>query len=155
MSDIHALENHESQHQFYCEICKYGCNHNSVFMRHQKSEKHLRNGEKKIYKCPDCDYKTETSHWNLKMHIMSKHSTPEEKSKQKYYCATCDGVFFSPLFYKNHIKSITYINKMVMSTGSINNDIVHNPDVTLNEDLITLKAELKRNYQNYLIYNVT
>ena len=65
----------DNKPKFFCETCNYGCNHNSVFMKHQKSEKHLRKGYKKIFKCDNCYYKTNTSHWNLKMYIISKHST--------------------------------------------------------------------------------
>ena len=95
MIDSTILENKPT---FFCKSCNYGCNHNSVFVKHQKSDKHLRHGEKKIFKCDKCDYKTTTSHWNLKMHIMSKHSTIEERSKQKYYCNICDSIFLVHYF---------------------------------------------------------
>ena len=153
------MNNHtilENKSKYYCELCNYGCNHNSVFKKHQKSDKHSRHGEKKIFKCDKCDYKTNTSHWNLKMHIMSKHSTIEERSKQKYYCVTCDSIFFSPLFYNNHIKSILHINNSVLNkfnnnekinnelTSFIDNDIKPNIKLELNtEKIAELKAEIK------------
>ena len=37
----------ENKPKYYCELCNYGCNHNSVFKKHQKSDKHNRHGEKK------------------------------------------------------------------------------------------------------------
>ena len=131
MNDSTILENKPI---FFCETCNYGCNHKSVFMKHQKSDKHNRQGEKKIFKCEKCEYKTNTSHWNLKMHIMSKHSTIEERSKQKYYCAICDSIFFSPLFYNNHIKSVLHINNSVLNkynNGIINNELTNDSNNNL------------------------
>ena len=135
----------DSKPKYFCEICNYGCNHNNVYMKHIKSEKHLRHGVKKVFNCTQCDYKTETSHWNLKMHIMSKHSTIEEKLKEKYYCAICDSIFFSPLFYKNHIKSILHINNSVLN--NINNGLPSSlPNIDIessNDSNANFKAELK------------
>ena len=139
----------ENKQKFYCETCNYGTDYNSAFVKHQKSERHIRKGKNKVFKCEKCSYETETSHWNLKMHILSKHSTIEERSKQKYYCAICDSIFFSPLFYKNHIKSILHINKTILNKISENNvDIVYNNNIdTVNNeqniDRAELKAELK------------
>jgi hypothetical protein len=130
--------------KFYCETCNYGCNHNSVFIKHTKSDKHLRQGKKKTFNCDKCEYKTDTSHWNLKMHMISKHYTVEEKSKQKYYCSICDSVFFSPLFYKNHIKSILHINNSLLNNKSINNNMNYNNKLdSKNTSLNELKEEIK------------
>lgn len=154
MTDTIIIDN---KPKYFCETCNYGSEFNNVYMKHMHSEKHLRNGEKKIFKCEKCDYKTTTSHWNLRMHITSKHSSIEEKLKQKYYCAVCDSVFFSPLFYKNHIKSILHINKTILN-NSLNNNLNNNNtneikfidvsnnnlDITINDDMKTeLKTELK------------
>jgi hypothetical protein len=65
------------------------------------------------------------NHWNLKMHHAAKHTTLEERKKYKYYCDTCDIVFFCEAYFikhsngihhKNMIKALKYqseINKMV------------------------------------------
>jgi hypothetical protein len=160
----------ENKPKYYCETCKYGCDHNNTYRKHLNSELHSRAGEKKIFKCDKCDYTTTTSKWNLKIHYVSNHSTVEEKLKQKYYCVACDSVFFSPLYLNNHNKSISHINRTMLNNNlnnimnntlnnTINNiiDVVdisnNNLDITINNDLKTeiknelkaeLKAELKR-----------
>ena len=58
-----------------------------------KTQKHLRNEKPKSSKCSMCNYEI-SSHWNLKLHILSQHSTIEERMTHKYYCKTCDFVFF-------------------------------------------------------------
>ena len=158
MSDSVIIDN---KPKFFCDTCNYGTEFNNVYKKHLNSEKHIRHGEKKIFKCNSCDYKTNTSHWNLKMHITSKHSTIEEKSKQKYYCVICDSVFFSPLFYKNHIKSILHINKTILNNSLTNKNDTNeiniidvsnnNLDITINNDLKTdIKAELKNELKGEL-----
>ena len=62
------------------------------------------------------------------MHVIANHSTKEERSKQKYYCSYCDGVFFSPLYLDNHNKSIVHnnnvINKKIRKTGLIKKSLI-------------------------------
>ena len=66
----------------------------------------------KIYKkCDNCDYVSST-HWNLKMHYFSSHATKEEREKQRYYCKTCDNVFFCSSYYNKHINGKRHL-KMV------------------------------------------
>jgi hypothetical protein len=98
--------------KFYCETCKYGCDNNSTYKKHISSQVHARGGQKKIYKCDACDYYTEISVWNYKMHYLAKHATKEVREQQKYYCSTCDIVFFSPLYLKNHNKNISHLTNV-------------------------------------------
>ena len=98
--------------KFYCETCKYGCDNNSTYKKHTSSQVHARGGQKKIYKCDSCDYTTETSIWNCKMHYVAKHATKEERARQKYYCSVCDTVFFSPLYLNNHNKNISHLTNV-------------------------------------------
>ena len=107
MNDSTILENKPI---FFCETCNYGCNYNSGFMKHLKSDKHNRHGEKKIFKCDKCDYKTNTSHWNLKMHYATVHSSTEERKNYKYYCNKCDLVFFCEAYYNKHVDGIRHKN---------------------------------------------
>ena len=100
------------QKKFYCETCKYGCDNNSTYNKHLKSQVHARGGQKKTYKCQSCDYQTQISVWNYKMHYIAKHATKEERAQQKYYCSTCDIAFFSPLFFTNHNKNISHLTNV-------------------------------------------
>ena len=99
--------------KFYCECCKFKCNYNSAWLTHLESEKHLRNGAPKTHKCKadGCDYNT-TIHWNMKMHVMTVHSTMEERMKMKYYCKECDQVFFAPLYLDKHNNGIKHNNQV-------------------------------------------
>jgi len=98
--------------KFYCETCKYGCDNNSTYNKHLKSQVHARGGQKKIYKCEYCDYTTNISIWNYKMHYVARHATKEVRAQQKYYCSTCDSVFFSPLYLKNHNKNLVHLTNV-------------------------------------------
>lgn len=98
--------------KFYCQSCKYGCDNNSTYDKHLKSQVHARCGQKKVYKCEFCEYETKISLWNCKMHVISKHSTKEIRAQQKYYCSICDVVFFSPLYLTNHNKNISHLTNV-------------------------------------------
>jgi hypothetical protein len=64
----------------YCKCCNYKAKFQSEYNKHVKSQKHLRQGKMKDYKCESCDY-TATTHWNLKMHMVLKHYTNEQKKE--------------------------------------------------------------------------
>ena len=98
--------------KFYCQSCKYGCDNNSTYNKHLKSQVHARGGQKKVYKCEFCEYETKISLWNCKMHVIAKHSTKEVRTQQKYYCSICDVVFFSPLYLTNHNKNISHLTNV-------------------------------------------
>lgn len=95
--------------EFHCECCNFTTKKPSDWNRHTNSDKHARNGQKKIHKCTDCEHTTHSA-WNMKMHKLSKHSTKQEREKQKYYCSICDVVFMSPLFLKSHLGGIHHKN---------------------------------------------
>ena len=61
--------------------------------------------------CSLCDYKA-LNHWNLKMHYASVHSSREERQNYKYYCNTCDLVFFCEAYYKKHNEGIRHKNML-------------------------------------------
>lgn len=98
--------------KFYCETCKYGCDNNSTYKKHISSQVHARGGQKKVYKCDTCDYYTEISLWNYKMHYIAKHATKEVRAQQKFYCEVCDQAFFSPLYLKNHNKNLAHLTNV-------------------------------------------
>ena len=91
----------ENNFKYTCQCCNYNTNIRTSWHLHIMSDKHNRNGEKKSTKCELCDYES-VSHWNVKLHILSKHSTKEERSKHKYYCDTCDTAFFCSLYMERH-----------------------------------------------------
>ena len=105
-----------------CEPCNFTATRPCEWLLHIKSEKHLRNGKPKTHKCTfhGCDHKT-TIHWNMKMHIMTMHSTIEERIKMKYYCKICDTVFFSPLYLDKHNMGIKHKNMIKINELKIKN----------------------------------
>ena len=98
--------------KFYCQSCDYGCDNNSTYNKHLKSQVHARGGQKKVYKCEFCDYETKISVWNCKMHVIAKHASKEVRAQQKYYCSICDAVFFSSLYLNNHNKNISHLTNV-------------------------------------------
>jgi hypothetical protein len=95
------LEKQLNVKPFNCIDCNYHTTKPSDWVKHVDSKKHERHGGKKESKCNKCDYKA-FNHWNLKIHILSQHSTLEERIKSKYYCDSCDRVFFSQLYKDRH-----------------------------------------------------
>jgi hypothetical protein len=108
--------------KYTCKCCEYKTNFPSEWLKHLDSAKHKRNGEKKTTECDLCDYKS-SSHWNVKIHKLSQHSTLEEKKQHKYYCEVCDQVFFCKLYYEKHINSVRHKNiiKIQQLTENMNN----------------------------------
>ena len=92
----------------YCETCKYSSNSNSDFLKHIKSQKHIRGGLKQKI-CSICNYEY-FNHWNLRQHNLIQHSTIEERKKQKYYCDTCDTVFFCKKYMDQHMQGKKHNN---------------------------------------------
>ena len=87
--------------QPYCEKCNFQSTCPVIWLRHIESQKHKRNGKKKPLICTHCN-KSLSNHFTLKIHILTSHSSKEERSKQKYYCDSCDYVFVSKLYYEKH-----------------------------------------------------
>ena len=100
----------EKKEGFYCYLCQYTTKKNNDWLKHQLTKKHLRNGKPKTTTCSICDFSTST-HWNLKLHILSHHSTKEERQKYKYYCHTCDLVFFCSTYKNKHISGKIHKNR--------------------------------------------
>ena len=101
----------EIKKEFNCIECIYNTDKNSDWIKHLKTQKHLRNGAKKITKCEQCEYESH-SHWNVKLHIMSQHSTLEERKVSKYYCNTCDLIFFCSTYMEKHMNGKHHMNKI-------------------------------------------
>ena len=64
----------------------------------------VKSGIKKTKICLICN-KTCFNHWNLRYHILTQHSTKEERMKEQYYCQVCDRVFFCKYYIDLHMKS--------------------------------------------------
>ena len=123
----------ESIKKWNCSLCNYGTNKPSDWIKHNNSKKHERNGQKKPIYCDICNLESLT-HWNHKMHLLSKHSTKEERMKQKYYCEECDNVFFCSTYYNNHMNGIKHKN--VVTCNKIQKE--------LNEKINILEIKNKR-----------
>jgi len=106
------------EYKFRCETCNYSTNIKVHWHTHIMSDRHNRNGQKKISKCELCTYES-VSHWNVKLHILSKHSTKEEREKHKYYCNICDTAFFCNLYMEKHMNGQKH-NKLLLKQN--NND---------------------------------
>jgi hypothetical protein len=94
--------------KFFCECCQFNCIRPAEWFRHIESEKHKRMGEKKTTICTICN-KELSNHFTLKIHILSAHSTKEDRSQHKYYCDICDLVFVSKLYLDKHISGKRHI----------------------------------------------
>ena len=132
--------------KFYCEVCNYKTDYNSKYQLHIKTEKHKRSGKKKEYLCKSCNYKTTISLWNLKMHVSANHLTKEEREKSKYYCKDCDSIFFSPLYYNNHLKSI--LHKTNTEKSNNNTDPILS---SLDKKLLLMKEQIKKELYNEIL----
>jgi hypothetical protein len=144
-------ENDIEESRFVCETCNFKTNYKSENERHINSAKHKRGGIKKSYPCDKCSYITNTSLWNLKMHKSAQHSTKEEREKSKYYCKLCDSIFFSPLYYNNHLKSTLHKN----NTEKENEDVVNKPKISiLDNKLLLMKEEIKKELYEQIMNDI-
>jgi hypothetical protein len=100
--------NNKIKIEHVCEPCNFKTLRYFDLERHYKSKLHERNGVAKTKKCDECDY-VATTHWLIKKHKITNHSTIEERQKQKYYCNMCDLVFFCPLYKEKHLQSARHI----------------------------------------------
>ena len=66
------------------------------------------------------------------MHLLSKHSTKEERMKQKYYCEDCDHVFFCSTYYNTHINGVKHKN--TITCNKIQREL--NDKIKLNNTLL-------------------
>lgn len=102
--------------KYKCVNCEFYTNYASEWNKHTKSMKHQRGGQPKQklenFNCDLCDYEGET-HWNVKMHKISKHSTLAERKEQKFYCTDCDKVFFCSTYFNKHNGGIVHRNKVI------------------------------------------
>jgi hypothetical protein len=87
--------------EYYCECCDVKVNHMNNWEKHVNSLKHIRAGKPKSIECIECNRKF-INHQTQKHHMLSAHSTKEERAKEKYYCETCDYVFISKLYWDKH-----------------------------------------------------
>lgn len=113
---MNIINNNEKK--YYCKNCDYGTCKPSDWEKHINSKKHARNGEKKSLNCSICNYES-SSHWNLKIHVLSNHSTKEERMKHKYYCAVCDQVIFCSTYMNTHINGNKHKKKFLEDNNKV------------------------------------
>ena len=97
--------------EFYCECCNITFYHIYNWNVHLNSEKHKRQGKPKTIECADCARKF-LNYITHRHHILTVHSTKEERAKEKYYCGICDYVFISKLYMDKHIQGKFHISKV-------------------------------------------
>ena len=109
--------------EFYCKHCEYTTEKPSDWLKHIDTQKHKRFGKKKTHSCKNCDYETRMS-WNMKLHVLTQHTSKEERLKQDYYCVDCDVVFLNlshknkhmdGVKHKNYVRAIDELNKINQS----------------------------------------
>lgn len=105
------LDIEKPKQEFYCECCDIKFLHLSNWNMHINSEKHKRQGKPKSIECVECNRQF-INHITQRHHMLSTHSTKEERAKQKYYCGTCDYVFISKLYMDKHIQGKFHISKV-------------------------------------------
>ena len=134
--------------KFYCKSCNYGCDNNSTYNKHLKSQVHGRGGQKKVYKCEFCDYETKISVWNCKMHTIAMHSSKEVRAQQKYYCSICDSVFFSSLYLNNHNKNTSHLANVAkkqilepLKAATIPQEIIDNKIIEIKNEQFKADSE--------------
>ena len=111
--------------KFNCEKCNVSFNYKSKYEEHLISKKHKGEPRKersdKLYgsNCKNCMYSTENT-TNMKVHILTKHSTPEERKKQfRYYCEKCDFGTFLEILFTRHSETKKHTEKS-LEVGVLN-----------------------------------
>ena len=115
LNKIVKKDDTKNKKEFYCYLCKYKTTKSSDWIKHINSKKHTREGKPKNSKCDKCDYEA-LSHWNLKQHKLTQHSTQEERAGSKYYCELCDLVLNCSAYKKKHDEGKRHKN-MVLCMG--------------------------------------
>jgi hypothetical protein len=104
--------------EFKCEKCNIIFKHKFILENHYKSVLH-KTGKRKTridknpdLKCNKCDYNTRYPD-QLKMHILNKHSTKEERENNfDFYCKLCDTGFRYENIYNKHLKTSKHKYKL-------------------------------------------
>lgn len=55
----------------------------------------------------------------MRLHKLTQHASKEEKSKSKYYCESCDQVFFSSFLHDSHINGTKHKNRIIINMKKI------------------------------------
>lgn len=97
--------------EFYCECCNHTCYNSTYWKVHINSQRHKRGGQSKSKECVQCNRKF-TNHLTQHHHMLSAHSTKEERSKEKFYCEICDFVFVLKLNLDKHNKGQNHLSKV-------------------------------------------
>lgn len=97
--------------KFGCEECGFHTNYKSKWELHIQTEKHKtgkrkeRSDKKCPKNCPNCKYTTR-SNAGMRVHILTNHSTQEDRKKEfTYYCAACDYGTFCKFSHDNHLQT--------------------------------------------------
>ena len=97
--------------EYHCECCNITFSQIHNWNKHLTSEKHKRQGKPKSVECVKCEHKF-INHITQRHHMLSVHSTKEERAKEKYYCDICDYVFISKLYMDKHIQGKFHNSKI-------------------------------------------
>jgi hypothetical protein len=107
--------------EYNCEKCKLCFKYKSKYEEHLGSKKHKGEPRKersdKTYnsKCQVCRFEF-NNHTNMKVHMLTKHGTPEERKEHfKYYCEHCDFGTFAEVLYTRHLETKKHLEVSVKS----------------------------------------
>jgi len=135
--------------KYSCESCNFKTNAKLSFQSHLLSEKHKRNGQNR--KCEYCYYES-TSPWNLKIHIILKHLSIDEKRKQKYYCDICDNMFLCSLYYEKHIDGKKHKNNVKLAKEKAEKKELECKNLDIKSKINIINKQLRANYID--LYNI-
>ena len=97
--------------KYNCEKCQFKTTYLSHWNEHLTSKKHT--GEKRKQRndkiieeqCKLCNYNSNKT-TNMKLHMLTKHSTKEERQKEmKFYCEKCDFGCFVQILFDRHLET--------------------------------------------------
>jgi hypothetical protein len=132
---------------FNCEICNYQAKYKYEYTKHLNSAKHKRGGKSLNYNCDKCDYMG-LNKWNLTMHQAKNHYSIDEKKTMRFYCAICDCICFSQLYYNTHINSTLHKSKILIHNFTKDNNITI-PPIIKNENKTNM-VKLEENLKLYI-----
>lgn len=124
LSKKHINFDASKKFKYSCEQCNFSTDLRQSYDRHLESKMHLNAGirikceqckPKKVYDyiCPHCDYITNAS-TTLRYHILKKHMTIEEQSKNfPHWCDCCQIGYICKKQFQAHISSQRHQNNMM------------------------------------------
>jgi Zn finger protein HypA/HybF involved in hydrogenase expression len=150
----------EKEFKFSCNRCKYYTNYNSLFSKHKKTKKHIKNyeleleiqkiDEKKMkFQCEYCNYYTNNRIGFYQHKRTKKHKKNVEENQISYKCEKCDyGTNNQSSFIKHHNDKHISSEDLKQTYNNITNNINTNCNNTTNNNIFNIHIHNdKKSYQ--------